>query len=232
MFDALWAVPLTIITFLAMRKIAQKLRYPIFNPLLLSIIFLIPLLLLLNIPYDRYFSGSRLINETLQIGVVSLAFPLYKQLPDIIRRWKVLLTVCFLSAFIAMISGVAIAWIMGANNAIAASVLPKSVTTPIALVVAGETDGIAPIAAACVLFVGLLGAIFGHALLNVFRIKSKAARGLAIGATAHVIGTSRCNEVDEEEGAFSSLALVLCGVFTALTAPVIWSMLLKLKGMF
>ena len=78
-----------------------------------------------------------------------------------------------------MISGVAIAWILGANNAIAASVLPKSVTTPIALVVAGETDGIAPIAAACVLFVGLLGAIFGHALLNVFRIKSKAARGLA-----------------------------------------------------
>ena len=108
MFDALWAVPLTVITFLTMRKIAQKLRYPIFNPLLLSIIFLIPLLLLLNIPYDRYFSGSRLINETLQISVVSLAFPLYKQLPDIIRRWKVLLTVCFLSSFIAMISGVAI----------------------------------------------------------------------------------------------------------------------------
>ena len=88
MFDALWAVPLTVITFLTMRKIAQKLRYPIFNPLLLSIIFLIPLLLLLNIPYDRYFSGSRLINETLQISVVSLAFPLYKQLPDIIRAGK------------------------------------------------------------------------------------------------------------------------------------------------
>ena len=232
MFDALWAVPLTMMTFLAMRKIAQKLRYPIFNPLLLSILLIIPLLLLLNIPYERYRSGSQIIHQTLQIGVVSLAYPLYKQLPDIIRRWKVLLTICFLSSFIAMISGVAMVWILGGNNAIAASVLPKSVTTPIALVVSDETGGIAPIAAACVLFVGLLGAIFGHALLNVFHIKSKAARGLAVGSVAHVIGTSRCNEIDEEEGAFSSLALVLCGIFTALTAPFIWVILLKLKGIF
>ncbi|MBQ9724912.1 MAG: LrgB family protein, partial [Neisseriaceae bacterium] len=81
MFDALWAVPLTIITFLAMRKLSFKLKYPIFNPLLLSIILIISLLLLLKIPYDRYFSGSHIIHQTLQIGVVSLAFPLYKQLP-------------------------------------------------------------------------------------------------------------------------------------------------------
>lgn len=228
--DALWAVPLTVMTFLAMRKIAQKLRYPVFNPFLLSLLLIIPLLLLLNIPYERYRSGNQIIHETLQIGVVSLAYPLYKQLPDIIRRWKVLLTVCFLSSFIAMISGVAIVWILGGNNAIAASVLPKSVTTPIALVVSDETGGIAPIAAACVMLAGLFGVIFGHALLNLCKIKSKAARGLAIGATAHVIGTARCYEVDEEEGAFSSLALVLCGVFTALTAPLVWSLLLKIRA--
>lgn len=229
MFDALWALPLTVITFLAMRKLSLKLKYPIFNPLLLSIILIISLLLLLKIPYDRYFSGSRLINETLQIGVISLAFPLYKQLPDIIRRWKVLLSVCFLSSLIAMISGVGLVWALGGDNIIAASVLPKSVTTPIALVVTKETGGIEAIAAACVLFVGLLGAIFGYMLLNLFHIKSRAARGLAMGATAHVIGTARCYEVNEEEGAFSSLALVLCGVFTALTAPFVFALLLKLK---
>ena len=229
MWDFLWAVPLTIITFLAMRKLSFKLKYPIFNPLLLSIILIISLLLLLKIPYERYFSGSHIIHQTLQIGVVSLAFPLYKQLPDIIRRWKVLLSVCFLSSLIAMMSGVGLVWVLGGDNIIAASVLPKSVTTPIALVVTKETGGIEAIAAACVLFVGLLGAIFGHMLLNLFHIKSRAARGLAMGATAHVIGTSRCNEVDEEEGAFSSLALVLCGVFTALTAPFVFALLLKLK---
>ena len=229
MFDALWAVPLTIITFLAMRKLSLKLKYPIFNPLLLSIILIISLLLLLKIPYERYFSGSHIIHQTLQIGVVSLAFPLYKQLPDIIRRWKVLLSVCFLSSLIAMMSGVGLVWALGGDNIIAASVLPKSVTTPIALVVAKETGGIEAIAAACVLFVGLLGAIFGHMLLNLFHIKSRAARGLAMGATAHVIGTARCYEVNEEEGAFSSLALVLCGVFTALTAPFVFALLLKLK---
>lgn len=229
MWDFLWAVPLTIITFLAMRKLSFKLKYPIFNPLLLSIILIISLLLLLKIPYDRYFSGSHIIHQTLQIGVVSLAFPLYKQLPDIIRRWKVLLSVCFLSSLIAMISGVGLVWVLGGDNIIAASVLPKSVTTPIALVVTKETGGIEAIAAACVLFVGLLGAIFGHMLLNLFHIKSRAARGLAMGATAHVIGTSRCYEVNEEEGAFSSLALVLCGVFTALTAPFVFALLLKLK---
>ena len=115
--DALWAVPLTVMTFLAMRKIAQKLRYPVFNPFLLSLLLIIPLLLLLNIPYERYRSGSLIIHQTLQIGVVSLAYPLYKQLPDIVRRWKVLLTVCFLSSFIAMISGVAFVWILGVSFA-------------------------------------------------------------------------------------------------------------------
>lgn len=225
--DLYWSLPLTICVYFIMRKICSHYKKAIFNPLLFSLITIIPILLIFDIPYERYFRGSLPIHELLQIGVVALSFPLYKQLPDIIKRWKILISICCIASTIAMISGVAIAMIMGADKTIAASILPKSVTTPIALVVTREVGGIEAIAAVCVLFVGIMGAIFGHGLLNLFHIKSKSARGMAMGAVSHVIGTARCNDVDQEEGAFSSLALILCGVFTALSAPTIFNLIMK-----
>lgn len=221
--DIWWSLPLTVGVFFAMRALAMRWRKPIFNPLLMSLLVIIPLLLLLHIPYQRYFAGSRPLHELLQAGVVALAFPLYKQLPQILRRWKIMLSVCFVGSVVAMISGVVIALWLGADREIAASILPKSVTTPIALAISQEAGGIPAIAAVCVLVVGILGAVFGHAILNALGIRAKSARGMAIGASAHVIGTARCAEVDWEESAFSSLALVLCGVFTALTANIIFS---------
>ena len=84
----------------------------------------------------------------------------------------------------------------------------------------------------CVILVGTLGAIFGHQLLNLFKIKSPAARGLAIGAVAHAVGTARCIEVDYNEGAYSSLSLVLCGIMTSITAPFLFPVLIFIFSLF
>ena len=59
------------------------------------------------------------------------------------------------------------------------------------------------------------GAVFGHTLLNIMKIRTKAARGLAMGTASHALGTARCAELDYQEGAFSSLALVICGIITS-----------------
>ncbi|MDO5686682.1 MAG: CidB/LrgB family autolysis modulator [Neisseria sp.] len=226
-FDVLWSLPLTVGTFWIMRRWAIRRKNPLVNPLLLSLLVIIPLLLFTGVSYERYFAGSRLVHELLQFGVVALAFPLYKQLPAIVRRWKIMLGVCCIAVVVAMISGVAIAIWLGANQAIAASILPKSVTTPIALAITEQAGGIPAITAVCVILVGILGAVFGHAILNNLGITSKSARGMAIGASSHVIGTAHCNEVDREEGAFASLALVLCGVLTALSANLIFPWLMS-----
>nr|MDK6825628.1 LrgB family protein [Lactobacillus gasseri] len=90
---------------------------------------------------------------------------------------KSIITICFIGSVVAMVTGTSVALLMGASPEIAASILPKSVTTPIAMAVGGSIGGIPAISAVCVIFVGILGAVFGHALLNAMRIRTKAARG-------------------------------------------------------
>lgn len=178
----------------------------------------------------QYFAGSKVLNDLLQPAVVALAFPLYEQLHQIRARWKSIISICFIGSITAMVSGTAVALWMGATPEIAASVLPKSVTTPIAMAVAESIHGLPAISAVCVIFVGILGAVFGHSLLNLLKITTKASRGLAMGTASHALGTARCAELDFQEGAFSSLALVICGIITSLLAPFLFPVLLHLFG--
>jgi len=230
MIDILWSLPLTLLVFFAARKLAIKLKMPLLNPLLMSMVIIIPLLLVTNIPYTRYFAGSKILNDLLQPAVVALAFPLYEQLHQIRARWKSIISICFIGSIVAMTTGTAIALWMGATPEIAASVMPKSVTTPIAMATAHSIHGIPAISAVCVIFVGILGAVFGHSILNVLKITTKASRGLAMGTASHALGTARCAEMDYQEGAFSSLALVICGIITSLLAPFLFPVLLALFG--
>ncbi|WP_208951818.1 CidB/LrgB family autolysis modulator [Rahnella sp. ChDrAdgB13] len=230
MIDILWSLPLTLLVFFAARKLAIKLKMPLLNPLLMSMVIIIPLLLVTNIPYTRYFAGSKILNDLLQPAVVALAFPLYEQLHQIRARWKSIISICFIGSIVAMTTGTAIALWMGATPEIAASVMPKSVTTPIAMATAQSIHGIPAISAVCVIFVGILGAVFGHSILNVLKITTKASRGLAMGTASHALGTARCAEMDYQEGAFSSLALVICGIITSLLAPFLFPVLLVLFG--
>ncbi|MBD2793690.1 CidB/LrgB family autolysis modulator [Xenorhabdus szentirmaii] len=223
-----WSLPLTLIVFYFAKKLSARLKLPIFNPLLISIIVIIPLLLLTHTPYEHYFAGSQILNHLLQPAVVALAFPLYEQLHQIRAQWKSIITICFTGCIVAMVTGTAIALWAGATLEIAASVLPKSVTTPIAMAVASSIGGIPAISAACVIMVGIFGAIFGHNLFKILNVKTKASRGLAMGTAAHAVGTARCAEIDHVEGAYSSLALMTCGIITSLIAPFLFPVLLHL----
>lgn len=222
----LWSLPLTVIVFYAARKLARHFAMPFINPLLVSLLIIIPLLMLFHIPYQHYFAGSKILNSLLQPAVVALAFPLYQQLHQIRAHWKSIITICVIGSITAMITGTTIAVWLGASKEIAASILPKSVTTPIAMAVAQSIGGIPAISAVCVIFVGILGAVLGLPLMNTLNIKTKASRGLAMGTTSHALGTARCAESDYQEGAFSSLALVICGIITSLIAPFLFPILL------
>jgi predicted murein hydrolase (TIGR00659 family) len=225
-----WSLPLTIAVFFAARRLAAKYRMPLLNPLLTSMIAIIVFLLLTHISYVHYFAGSKVLNDLLKPAVVALAFPLYEQLHQIRARWKSIISICFVGSLTAMITGTVIALWMGATPEIAASILPKSVTTPIAMAVSQSINGIPAITAVCVIFVGILGAVFGHTILNALSITTKSARGLAIGTASHALGTARCAEMDFQEGAFSSLALVICGIITSLIAPFLFPVLLLVFG--
>lgn len=228
----IWMLPLTLIIFLATKKIAIKLKTPLFNPLVFTVIILIPILLITKTSYTEYFTNVKIIHNLLPYSVVALAYPLYELIPQIKSRWKSILFITFIASLSSMISGVCIAYWLGASNEIAASILPKSVTTAIAVTIAENQGGIPSISALCVILVGTLGAIFGHQLLNLFKIKMAIARGLAIGSVSHAVGTARCIEVDYHEGAYSSLALVLCGIMTPIMAPIIFQILVLIFNFF
>ncbi|RRZ94590.1 CidB/LrgB family autolysis modulator [Erwinia sp. 198] len=226
MSDIWWSLPLTMLVFFGARRVAARVKISLLNPLLISMAVIIPLLLLMQMPYARYFQGSAILNQLLQPAVVALALPLYEQMHQIRARWKSIIGVCFIGSMTAMISGTAIALWMGATPQIAATIMPKSVTTPIAMAVSATLGGIPAISAICVLIAGVLGAVFGHMLLNLLKIRSKASRGLAIGNASHALGTARCSELDYQEGAYSSLALVICGIITSLLAPFLFPLLM------
>ena len=155
MHEIWWSLPLTLIVFFLARKLAARFKFPLLNPLLVAMVVIIPFLLLTGISYERYFAGSKVLNDLLQPAVVALAFPLYEQLHQIRARWKSIITICFIGSCVAMITGTTVALLMGATPQIAASILPKSVTTPIAMAVSGSIGGIPAISAVCVIFVGI-----------------------------------------------------------------------------
>ena len=228
MHNIWWSLPLTLVAFFAARRLATRFKSPLLNPLLASMVVIIPFLLITRIPYESYFEGSEVLNDLLQPAVVALAFPLYEQLHQIRARWKSIISICFIGSLTAMCTGTSVALLLGASPEIAASILPKSVTTPIAMAVGGSLGGVPAISAMCVILVGIFGAVFGHSLFSFLHIYAKAARGLAMGSASHALGTARSAEIDFQEGAFSSLALVVCGVITSLLAPFVFPLLLSI----
>ncbi|MGF1694101.1 CidB/LrgB family autolysis modulator [Vibrio lamellibrachiae] len=223
-------LPITVIVFLFARFVSQKLNNPLLNPLMISIAILIPTLIWLKVPYEQYYADNRWINYLLQPAVVALAYPLYEQLPQIRANWRIIMLACGVGSIMSMFTSTIIAVFMQTELTLIASLLGKSVTTPIAMEVSSSLGGEPAIAAIFVLLVGLFGAIFAYPIYNLLNITHPIAKGLTMGTVSHALGTATCAEKDAKDAAFSSLALVICGVITSILAPsffafAVWLML-------
>lgn len=218
----IWLI-VTLVVFFTARKISQKLATPLANPLLISIAVIIPLLLMLDVPFELYYEGNKWLNNLLQPAVVALAYPLYQQLSQIRRNWHIILVACTLGSILSMLTATIIAVSLDADITLVSSLLGKSVTTPIAMEVASNLGGEPSIATIMVLIVGLFGAICAYPIYELLNIKHPIARGLTTGAISHALGTATCVEKDPKDAAFSSLALVICGIITSVIAPFAYS---------
>lgn len=209
----------TVLVFLAARKILSPVKSPLANPLLVSILFFIGIFSFTPLTYQDYATANIPFIWLLEPAVVALAIPLFLQIQQIKKQFKIIMISCFLGVVIAISTCLSIALLLTDDKILLLSLLPKSVTSPIAMAVANETGGLAPLAAAVVIAVGLVGALGGFSLLKLCKITNPQAQGLAMGCSAHAIGTAKAMEVGNEQGAFSSLALVLSGILTAVLAP-------------
>lgn len=216
---------LTIAVFAVAVKINRHWKSLIFNSFVLSVLALVGIILLTDIPYDDYMAGNQPLNNLLAIGVVALALPLYEQLPQIRKQWQGILFISLIATLISMFSGAIVALCLGANAEIIATILPKSVTTPIAMEIASNIGGVPAVAAVSVVIAGLLGSVFGYILLRKIGIRYMESIGLALGSTSHALGTAAAMQQNIKAGSYSSLALVLCGIMSSLFAPFMFKLI-------
>lgn len=199
----------------------ERTRSMLLQPVLFSMSVLVAVLLLTGLDYAEYSASVTPLTLLLGPTTVALAVPLYLNLRRIRQLFMPILVTLLVAGVFATVSGVLLGWLLGAERLVLMTLAPKSVTSPIAMLVADEIGGVAALAAVFVMITGVLGAMFGPALLDLARVRHPAARGMAMGMTAHAVGTSRALQEGEECGAFSALAMSLMGVATAVLLPLL-----------
>ena len=217
----IFTLTLVIGTYLAALVLYKKTRLSLLHPLLTSILVIIAFLKLTGVEYESFQQGSHLIHFMLGPSVVALGYVLFEQIRYLKGNVISILTSVFVGAIVGIISVIAIGKIMGADAALIATLEPKSVTTPIAMGIAEKSGGIPSLTAVIVVAVGIFGSIVGPFVMKVLGIESRIAKGLALGASSHGVGTSVAIQLGAVEGALSGLAIGLMGIMTAVLVPVI-----------
>ena len=218
------AIPLTLLLYWLTRRLYQRFPLPFINPVLIPMLLLMAIIAGLGLSLEAFERGAHPIHLLLEPAVVALAIPLYQQIGQIRAQLKPILICCLLSVLIAVSMTFVICTLLPTDPKIVASIATRSITTPLAMSVSSSLGGIASVAAAIVVLVGILGAVIGFPLLRLFGVTNPQAQGLAMGACSHAVGTAAAAERGTVQGAFSSLALVVCGILTAILTPLLFAL--------
>lgn len=197
----------------------ERTRWMFLQPVLVSMALVIGVLLLCGLSFAEYRASAEALTLFLGPATVALAVPLFLNLRRIRQLfWPTVLTL-LVAGVLATVLGAGLAWAFGAERIMLMSMAPKSVTSPIAMLVASQIGGIAALAAVFVMLTGVTGAMLGPGVLRLCGVRHQAALGMALGMTAHAVGTARAMQESEECGAFAALAMSLMGVATAVLLP-------------
>ena len=217
----LFGITLTLVIYLLSQKLYRRVGKVWVNPVLVSIVSIVLLLQLFDLEYRDYARGGDVLVFLLGPTVVALAIPLYQRREEIWKRKKPIMVGIFAGSLASIISACGLAWALGGSREVILSLAPKSVTTPIAISIVDKIGGVAPLTAALVVLTGCIGAVCGPEFCKRIGITSPVASGLAVGTSAHGIGTARMLEVDRLSGAVSGLAIGLNGLMTTFLLPLL-----------
>lgn len=216
----LFGLTLTLIAYgIGYRLYSAAKSNPLINPVLIAIAIIITVLTVLHIPYQDYFAGGQFIHFLLGPATVGLALPLYKQVAKLKRLGLPISLALLFGVSLASVSTLLIAKYLGASHATLLSLAPKSVTTPVAMSITEQLGGVPSLTAVFVIITGIIGAIVGSSLFRLLRIQDDSVKGIAMGITAHGIGTARAFQISAEKGAFSGLAMALSALVASLLVP-------------
>ena len=195
--------------------------FPIFNPVAISIILVSSILLLFDIQYERYFDGAKFIHFLLGPATVALAIPIYKNWSLIVSNYKPIILVVLIGSLFSIMITYAFSMLFSFEREIILSLLPRSVTAPIAMGISAVIGGIPSLTAIITIITGIIGAAFGTFILDLLRIKKMSARGFGMGLASHGLGTARAMSRDETAGVFAAVAMGLSGIVTSVMVPIV-----------
>jgi len=198
----------------------KKTGLAIFTPLLIAIIFVITFLVIFRVDYESYEKGSGILSYFLTPSTVALAVPLYRQW-EVLKKNGMAIGLGILSGVLtSLIATLVLALIFDLSHKEYVTLLPKSITTAIGMSLSEEMNGIVTVSVAAIVLTGIVGNMMGSFICRLFRIEERIAVGVALGTSAHAIGTARAMELGEVEGAMSSLSIVVAGLLTVVGANV------------
>ncbi|MEH7115026.1 LrgB family protein [Neobacillus niacini] len=214
---------LTVISFLVMTRLYNRFSFSLFIPVLTATTLIIILLVILHIPYESYMKGGQWINSLLGPAVVALAYPLYKQRRFLMTHLFTILGGVLIGATSGMVSVTILAKLFGINHPLILSIIPKSLTTPVAIEVAKGLGGDASMAVIGVMIAGIFGVVTAPMIFKLTRVNSSIGRGVALGSASHAIGTSKAGEYGELAFSMSSVTMTLCAIIGSLLGPfIVW----------
>lgn len=217
-----FGITLSVAAFWVGVRIQRRTGLVVCNPLLIAIVLIAGVLLIFRIPYEAYNAGGAIIQLFLAPATACLAVSIYGKLALLKQYWLPIVVGCTAGVLASMGSVYALCRLFGLDDAMTASLLPKSVTTPIAVSLSEGHGGMVPITVVAVILTGILGSVLAPGLIKLFRVKDPVAAGLSIGACSHAVGTSRALELGETEGAMSGLAIGICGLITVVASMVVF----------
>jgi predicted murein hydrolase (TIGR00659 family) len=196
------------------KKVYSKWSIPFFHPLLLSPILLIVLISVTNVSANQYMDYSKLLSHLLGPATVAFAVPIYKNIAVVRKNIGTILVSIITGTLVAIFSTLALSKLIRLNYDFIISILPRSITTPIAIEVSKEIGGLPTLTTVFVIITGVVGGIVGPVVLRWLSIKTPIAKGLALGMGAHGVGTNKAMEYGKQEATFSSLAMIFAALIT------------------
>ena len=217
-------VTLSLISYLIGSILKKKFKLGIFNPLLISIVVTILVLVVSKVDYDTYNEGAQYLSWLLTPATVCLAIPLYEQWELLKHNCKAVMAGLAAGVVTSLCTVFVLSKIMGLTHEDYVTMLPKSITTAIGMGISEELGGIVTITVAAIIITGIIGNMFGDVICRLCGIRHPIATGLAIGTASHAMGTAKAMEIGEIEGALSSLSIAVAGLMTVIGATIFYQL--------
>lgn len=216
--SAFFGLSLTVLAYWIGVTLQKKSGLVICNHMIIAAGLIVLTLKLLGVSYEQYYVGGSIVNMLLGPATACMALAIYQKRALLKENWLPVLLGCLVGAVTTVVTVLVMSRMFGLSREMTVSLLPKSVTTPIASAISESHGGIVSITVAAVIFTGILGNLTAPFLVKLFRVKDPMAAGLGIGACSHGMGTAKALEMGKTEGAMSGLAIGICGIVTSILA--------------